>query len=81
MGCGEFIAVKLPVSNRYATDSPVGANDEGTANKSGEEKELGEKKELGSRLGVVSDSCAGVQGGRGRDRAGDVLVSALKKCW
>lgn len=70
MGCGEFIAVKLPVSDRYATDSPVGADDEGAASKNGEEKELGEKKELGIRLGIVSGSCGGVQGGWGRDRAG-----------
>lgn len=60
MSCGEFIAGKPPVSDRYATDSPVGANDEGTANQNGEEKELGEKKELGSSLGIVSDSCGGV---------------------
>lgn len=66
MGCGEFIAVKLPVSDRYATDGPEGADDEGTASKNGEEEELGEKKELS----IVSDSCGGVQGGWGRDRAG-----------
>lgn len=45
MGCGEFIAMKLPVSDRYVTESPVGADDGGTASKNGEEKELGEKKE------------------------------------
>lgn len=38
MGCGEFIAVKLSVSDKYAIDSPVGSNDEGTTNKNRERK-------------------------------------------
>lgn len=38
MGCEEFIAVKLSVSDKYAIDSPVGSNDEGTTNKNREKK-------------------------------------------
>lgn len=38
MGCGEFIAVKLPVSDKYAIDGPVGTNDEGATIKNRERK-------------------------------------------
>lgn len=38
MSCGEFIAVRLSVSDKYAIDSPVGTSDEGTTNKNSERK-------------------------------------------
>lgn len=38
MGCGEFMVVKLSVSDKYVIDSPVGANAEETTNKNRERK-------------------------------------------
>lgn len=67
MGCGEFIAVKLPVSDKYAIDGPVGTDDEGATIKNRY------KKETRSLLGSVSASWVLVCG-KGREQKGLVSV-------
>lgn len=73
---GEFIAVKLSVSGKYAIDSPLGTNDEGTTSKNRKRKR---EEAVGWALFQTAGCwCAGrLRRGEGWGYAG---VSANKCC-